>query len=122
MLPNPSQPNLNWESWENDGMQSYNTYYDLLGVDAPTEQTLAGRIAKILEALVDSNKDKQVDERFRTVFQADTIPGISIVKYMQRILFYSQCSPESYIYALIYMDRFNSCRENSFLNPYNVHK
>jgi len=54
-------------------------------------------------------------------FQSDQVPPISIIDYMNRIVKYAFCSPECYIFALIYIDRLIS-NTGGRITLHNVHR
>ena len=55
-------------------------------------------------------------------FTTDRVPSMSIGDYLRRIAKYSIASAETYIYCLIYLDRFNETRGDTYLNKRSVHK
>lgn len=117
---------LNFEtgytSWPTDKLNSienYYHYYKSLGIAVPDKSSIVERIAEILTSIVESNQDKECETN---VFCAKSVPKITIAGYMDRIKTYSECSVETYIISLIYIDRYNHCKLNSCLNPQNCHK
>lgn len=58
-----------------------------------------------------------------SIFHALTITPISIKDYLDRIAKYSGCSQESFILALIYMDRvIETCPTTFIVNSYSIHR
>lgn len=100
--------------------QTYQASYFQMGFTTPpSAEIFVERIGMILQQIVVSNEEKVCAE---TGFTAERVPGISVEAYLKRISHYCIASPESYIYCLIYMDRFNECRGDCYLNKWNVHK
>jgi len=57
-----------------------------------------------------------------TVFHCLRVPPISIAEYLLRIGVYSNCSPESYIIAMVYIDRLLTLNCEINLTSLNVHR
>ena len=57
-----------------------------------------------------------------TPFDSKVVPSISMIKYLERINFYSKCSPPCFIYALIYIDRILLNNPHFELSPKNIHR
>jgi hypothetical protein len=57
-----------------------------------------------------------------TVFHALQVPPISVADYVCRIGTYTYCSPECYITAMVYLDRFLSANSRVPLTSLNVHR
>jgi len=54
-------------------------------------------------------------------FNAQSIPEISINSYLQRLTKYTPCSPESFLVAIIFIDRIITTR-NLLITSFNVHR
>jgi len=54
-------------------------------------------------------------------FNAQSIPEISIRSYLQRLTKYTPCSPESFLVAIIFIDRIITTR-NLLITSFNVHR
>ena len=107
------------EDWENNKMMTYEEYYQALSVMPETGAGLARRIALVLEGIVEANADMPCA---RTIFNVSQAPAISVEAYVARIAQYSQCSPEAYILAIIYIDRYHREHGGTCLNRLNIHK
>jgi hypothetical protein len=68
---------------------------------------------------VSENQHKPVQE---SLFHSKKVPGISIERYLLRQADYSRCSPESFYFALIYIDRYIEKQPEQGLVSRNVHK
>lgn len=101
---------------------SYSETYSLLSLPVPTAAHIATLIASLLDQIVARNTTDNLSQSDNSTFHSKTIPGISIAKYLQRLAGYSRCSPETFIMALIYVDRFISSQHAQTLGPRNVHK
>ena len=98
---------------------SYSEVYQSLSMDPPQSKMVASCLAKLLSQMVLANKDKSIS---KSIFHSKKIPGISISDYLQRQATYSQCSPESFFLALIYIDRYFEKVNDQCLMAHNVHK
>jgi len=101
-------------------IEEYQQVYRNLGFpELPPLIYVVGTIGKILEIMVERNKGEYSET---TIFSAQKMPSISIVNYLERAFKYSECSMETYIFSLIYIDRFIDNCQNVILNELNVHK
>jgi len=57
-----------------------------------------------------------------TRFHTLRAPEITVKAYLNRIAMYSMCSEESFILALIYIDRLNEVNGNFMVNSLNIHR
>jgi Cyclin len=95
-----------WNDGKCSSIQAYYKYYESLGMKVPKKDTIVEKISEILIAITTSNEENTCQ---KTLFEAATKPKIGIQAYVDRINKYSLCSTESYIYSLIYIDRYNYC-------------
>lgn len=79
-------------------------------------------IASVLTHLTQRNKDITVTSEKLKVFHSLKVPPIGIAEYLQRIVKYAYCSPECFIFALIYLDRLITQNKNCHITLYNVHR
>lgn len=94
----PPQPNLTRQ-------QLVETVSSLL------EEMIQGRLANYLTA----------DEiPTKTPFHAQKLPPISIKSYLERFAKFSDCSDDTFIYALIYLDKAGELCEDFNLDSFNV--
>jgi len=56
------------------------------------------------------------------LFHSLKVPPIGTSDYLNRIVKYAYCSPECFIFALIYLDRLITANKNCHITPYNVHR
>lgn len=55
-------------------------------------------------------------------FESLRVPSISIADYLRRIAIYSHCSPECFVFALIYLDRLLMNNPGFSITQCNVHR
>lgn len=99
---------------------SYGETYAIIGLGVPQVADIALRIAFLLRDMVSRGAANSVGAE--SVFDSKAIPGISIEKYLERLASYSRCSVETFVIALIYVDRIVSVEGGVVLSPLNVHK
>lgn len=106
---------------EEEENYTYNSYYikKLQLKDLPTEEVIVQKIARVLEMMTKQNESKECPQ---TVFVAKTLPKMSIESYLKRIFTYSYSCPESYVFSMIFIDRFNLCNKKNIITKSNVHK
>ncbi|PRP77963.1 hypothetical protein PROFUN_14067 [Planoprotostelium fungivorum] len=76
-------------------------------------------IANALTRLI-SNEEKNIKSQQR-VFDAPEAPSIALSDYLDRIVRYTPCSPETYILALLFLDRLSMGRDIP-ITSLNVHR
>lgn len=106
-------------NWENNTTLSYIEFYATLNLPPPAVAELGGQLTIILTNIVESNEGKDCPV---TPFMVSVVPPISLQDYVARIVRYSMCSPEAYLLAIIYIDKYHRERETTCLNMHNVHK
>jgi hypothetical protein len=79
-------------------------------------------IASVLAHLTQRNSDITVTSEKLKVFHSVKAPPIGISDYLHRIVKYAYCSPECFIFALIYLDRLITQNKNCHITLYNVHR
>lgn len=80
------------------------------------------RIYSIIQMLKDSvNESPTLKCKDSLVFQATSIPDISIKEYIIRLYSYCNCSDSCYVCMLIYIDRLMTKLQNFDINLYNIH-
>jgi len=82
----------------------------------------AETLADVLNRLCWQNKSRQVSIPHVTRFRAQRLPKITISAYVNRIFFYSNCSEECFVIALIYIERLIGLNKRFFVNEFNVHR
>lgn len=105
--------------WENNTVLSYAEYYASLNLEEPALAAVGAQLAGVLTEIIESNEDKECPV---TPFTILTPLPISLEDYIARIVKYSCCSAETYLLAVIYIDKYHRERETTCLNKQNVHK
>ena len=78
-------------------------------------------ISSLFEKLIENNTSKLNNSIFNLkIFENEEIPTISINKYIERIVKYTNCEENTLILSLIYLDKI--CLKNIKLTVYNIHK
>lgn len=78
-------------------------------------------INKTLEKLINKKKKKKnTINKLTAIFLSETIPEISVLDYLIRIIKYTYCEESTMILGLIYLDRI--CLKNILISKYNIHK
>ena len=78
-------------------------------------------INKTLEKLINKKKKKKnTINELTAIFFSETIPEISVLDYLIRIIKYTYCEESTMILGLIYLDRI--CLKNILISKYNIHK
>jgi len=83
---------------------------------------LVNVLADILNRLCERNDKYIMTNTTVTRFHALRAPEITTKFYIKRIAKYSSCSEESFVLALIYIDRLISKNGNFLVNSLNVHR
>eukprot|EP00668_Euglena_longa_P011171 GGOE01013553.1.p1 GENE.GGOE01013553.1~~GGOE01013553.1.p1 ORF type:complete len:181 (+),score=24.85 GGOE01013553.1:113-655(+) len=79
-------------------------------------------IASVLNHITQRNKEMTCTSESLKVFHSLKVPPIGTSEYLNRIVKYAYCSPECFIFALIYLDRLVTANKNCHITPYNVHR
>ncbi len=56
------------------------------------------------------------------MFFSETVPEISVSSYLKRLQLYSECSPSTFIHALIYLRRVEEADYRLAITPYTMHR
>jgi hypothetical protein len=83
-------------------------------------------IAKTLTLILEENKNLQnykdiIQKQSKMIFSASSVPGISIIDYLERIQTYSNLEKNTLISSLIFIDRFCELSKTT-LTYYNIHR
>ena len=97
----------------------YKDYYARLNLNLPQSRSLGLKIANFLEKLIELNSECKSEE---TLFDMKQLPKITLDKFLQRIIDYSHNSPESWILALILIERYTSSKGGVFIHRLNIYK
>ena len=99
--------------------KTYSEIYLEIGLEVLPVEEVGKLIANLLNKMVSINEGPTPP---KTIFHSKVIPGISIEKYLIRLAQYARCSSESFVMALIYIDRYFEKNISQSLIPKNVHK
>lgn len=109
--------------------ESENSTSDLEIIDKKKKETeiedrkyrIIESINKTLEKLINKKKKKKnTINELTAIFFSETIPEISVLDYLIRIIKYTYCEESTMILGLIYLDRI--CLKNILISKYNIHK
>jgi len=98
--------------------------------DNPEEKNINEAFLKkfnlTLETVISENKklsnyDDLLHKQKNMSFTSKYIPSITLIKYLERIMHYTEAEESTFIIALIYIDRIGKI-SNVILTPFNVHK
>eukprot|EP01012_Entosiphon_sulcatum_P028994 TRINITY_DN35210_c0_g1_i1.p1 TRINITY_DN35210_c0_g1~~TRINITY_DN35210_c0_g1_i1.p1 ORF type:complete len:186 (-),score=29.57 TRINITY_DN35210_c0_g1_i1:83-640(-) len=90
--------------------------------DMAGDASLVPAITAVLNQITQRNKEATVCAEGLQIFTAARVPPVGIGEYVQRIAKYAYCSPECFVFALVYLDRLIAQNANCTLTPYNVHR
>jgi hypothetical protein len=81
-------------------------------------------LSSVLERMIDQSRhcDGAQAQSALSKFQSSSVPGISVVDYLQRISSFAKCSDSCFIVALVYLDRLIESRRVALtvLNVYRL--
>jgi hypothetical protein len=97
----------------------YALQYKQLGTPVPDVKDLGLKIANFLENLVQVNEGIPSCE---TIFDMKAQPKISLEKYIQRMIDYSQNSAESWVLALVLLQRYIDKKRDMVVHRLNLYK
>ena len=109
--------------------ESENSTSDMKIIDKKEKETeiedrkyrIIESINKTLEKLINKKKKKKnTINELTAIFLSETIPEISVLDYLIRIIKYTYCEESTMILGLIYLDRI--CLKNILISKYNIHK
>jgi len=83
---------------------------------------LVAVLTSVLGRIVFHNDQTPLAKKNVTIFHAPKAPNVPIKAYLERIVKYSPCTSETYILALIYIDRIIQKRCDFFITSLNVHR
>lgn len=104
---------------DEEGEFTYQEYYSYLNLKVPTSKEIGARIAVVLERLIEVNEHCKSEE---TLFDMKQAPKIGLDKYLERIVEYAHNSPESWVLALIVIERYIGSKENVHIHRLNIYK
>ena len=76
-------------------------------------------ISLILHEIIETNSRKK-DNIIDDIFDAATIPNISIYDYIIRIILYSNCDENILISSLVYFDKIGKIKKITYSNVYKI--
>ena len=94
----------------------------MVEIDEFSHKIWISLVSKLLEEILSIPNENYEKRKILPLFEAKTLPSISIHSYLERIFKYSKCSDECLIAALIYIDRFTENNRNFKLDYYNIHR
>ncbi len=88
------------------------------------EEEISLKMIKIINSisniLNEFMKKNQVNKKENDIFEINTIPNISLLDYLKRIIEYSNCEENTLISALIYIDRISKIKNITKFNVYKL--
>ena len=82
--------------------------------------TVISAVTSMLETFLEHTANDR--DSTATYFHTSRPPNISIRLYLKRLEDYMKCSEETYILALIYLDRITARENNFIINSYCIHR
>ena len=76
-------------------------------------------ISKVLEKIMNNNKINKRYKLRRDIFTGKSLPKITLIDYINRIITYSDSEINTLICSLIYIDRINKIKA---INEFNIHR
>lgn len=98
---------------------TYQEYYGYLNLKIPTTKEIGPRIGVVLERLIEVNEHCKSDP---TLFDMAQPPKITLENYIKRIVDYANNSPESWVIALVVIERYVGNKENVHIHRLNIYK
>ncbi len=99
---------------------SYRRAYNSAKIrNTPTLEQLVGPLAQNFSSMIENNSSLTIG---CSPFNSKKAPGISVRDYLARLARYSRCSAESFLLAVVYIDRYFQERPKEFLCALNFHK
>ena len=80
---------------------------------------LSSLISKVLEKIINNNKINKRYKLRRDIFTGKSLPKITLIDYINRIITYSDSEINTLICSLIYIDRINKIKA---INEFNIHR
>ena len=80
---------------------------------------LSSLISKVLEKIINNNKINKRYKLKRDIFTGKSLPKITLIDYINRIITYSDSEINTLICSLIYIDRINKIKA---INEFNIHR
>ena len=80
---------------------------------------LSSLISKVLEKIINNNKINKRYKLRRDIFTGKSLPKITLIDYINRIITYSDSEINTIICSLIYIDRINKIKA---INEFNIHR
>jgi hypothetical protein len=92
-------------------------------VTSLTKDQIIDSVAEILDSYIKEKGTafKEAEEiKIKTMFHAKKLPPISIKNYLSRFATHSNCHEETFVYALIYLDRIEENIGEFSLDSFNA--
>ena len=103
----------------NHGLSCQKLYQQMNLNYMPTVEQMALKIGKIFGEMIESNAHKSHEA---SVFDSKKKPSISVIDYFSRFAKYSRCSLESFIIAMILIDRYIDRNGKLIIHSNNSHR
>lgn len=107
------------EDWQNNTSTQYKEFYAAMSIELPPVKVVGERIGQLLTSTAEENKDKECE---KTLYHLAAPPPLPMTDYLARLSSFSMCSPEVYVIALVYIDKYHEARGGGQVCPTNVHK
>eukprot|EP00997_Jenningsia_sp_PLL12_P007352 NODE_3975_length_710_cov_218.993949_g3360_i0.p1 GENE.NODE_3975_length_710_cov_218.993949_g3360_i0~~NODE_3975_length_710_cov_218.993949_g3360_i0.p1 ORF type:complete len:188 (+),score=32.03 NODE_3975_length_710_cov_218.993949_g3360_i0:62-625(+) len=91
-------------------------------MDTTLQDTLVPVIANVLNHITNKNKEIPHSSEKLKAFHSTKLPPIGIHEYLLRIVKYAYCSPECFVFSLIYLDRLITRNKNCHITRFNIHR
>ena len=104
---------------DEDEELDYSSYYARLDIAQPSVRNLCQSTAEFLENLIAANADHESAE---TLFDMANPPRINLPDFLKRVEDYSLNSPESWILALIIIEKYIGQKAGVVIHRQNIYK
>ncbi len=91
-----------------------------MGIKVPEVTFIAGRVAEYLGTVI--GEAGSGDQLFKCPFSTKRAPKITLHKYLNRLAVHSRVSSETFIIAVVYINRILALRKQLTLNSLNALK
>jgi len=92
------------------------------GEGQPSDATIVSIAETLVRAAAQAALNKPRTAQPLAVFDAVSLPPLSLIEYARRIFKYFQCSSESAVLSLVYIDRFLQAQPDFTISELNLHR
>lgn len=92
------------------------------GEGQPSDATIVSIAETLVRAAAQAALNKPRTAQPLAVFDAVSLPPLSLLEYARRIFKYFQCSSESAVLSLVYIDRFLQAQPDFTISELNLHR